>query len=196
MKGIASIVLTLALLVPAGVAAETMSFLGTGGDVSGNVYIYPYYFDVNGNPQTLMCMSYTNEIYGGETWQADAVSTKSSPLFEEAAYIYSLVGTSTPTVDIQWAEWQLFDSSAPVPNGVDTDALLNDAGAYVTDHPDSGLYSDYTVYVPIDGTESEGGMPQTFIGVSAVPEPSSLSLLAMGFLFVAALPMQASGGSQ
>lgn len=187
MKVIASIVVTLALLVPAGVAAETMSFLGTGGDVSGSVYIYPYYFDVNGKPQTLMCLSYQNEITQGETWSANVLPASASLLFKEAAYMDSLLGGSTPTDDIQWAAWQLFDHGLQAPNGVNTSGVLNAAGTYVTAHPNSSLYSEYDVYIPVDGTQSQGGLPQTFIGrAPSVPEPSSLSLLAIGFMLVAA----------
>ena len=47
-----------------------MQFNGTGGNSYGGVATYPYFFTVNGSPDSLMCIGFTEHVTGGETWQA------------------------------------------------------------------------------------------------------------------------------
>jgi hypothetical protein len=47
----------------------------------------------------------------------------------------------------------------------------------------ASFYAGYEIFVPIAGSQSKGGTPQTFVG--AVPEPSSLILFGSGLLTVA-----------
>jgi hypothetical protein len=41
---------------------------------------------------------------------------------------------------------------------------------------------DFILYTPEDGTQTEGGTPQTFIGINPAPEPSSLLFMGTGLL--------------
>jgi hypothetical protein len=67
--GIALAILTLSNMAFAGTVNMTFNTAG-GSNSWGGFYIYPYHFTVGppGTPESLMCVSYSNEIYGGETW--------------------------------------------------------------------------------------------------------------------------------
>jgi hypothetical protein len=197
-----------------------MDFVGVGGENSGGVFTYPYYFKINGGPEvSLMCVAYQQEIWIPETWQATITAVgipisipSGSPVFtlsttqeEEDAYLDSvvlnpsssaLIGTDTPAqiiADAQWAAWEVGDPSlsGSLPGGLDDSGITTEydaAESFVTTHTltnDASFYAGYQLYVPEDGTQSEGGLPQTFIGPAPVPEPSSLMLLGSGLLTAA-----------
>ena len=100
-----------------------MKFDGTGGNSSGGVQTYPYYFTIN-NAKTevpLLCVTYQDSIELGETWEAnvDAIGTSGISLTvteqEEDAWLDSQVlalGASSTTIsDAQWADWAIGDPS-------------------------------------------------------------------------------------
>jgi hypothetical protein len=84
--------------------------------------------------------------------------------------------------------------SGSLPGGLDDSGIATEydaAESFVSSHTvtnDPGFYAGYELYVPEDGTQSEGGLPQTFIGpapTDPTPEPSSLILLGSGLLTAA-----------
>jgi hypothetical protein len=171
---------------------------GTGGVASGPYYVYPYNFSINESTQltSLMCISYTNEIGFGEQWTAVLAPVTENSQYEEAAYIFaqaSAPGASESTIiDAQWANWQLFDPNDPnllsaEPDQSDVASLLLQASNFVQANPNASLYSDYQLYVPLDGSWPSGyGDPQTLIGLSTpTPEPASLILFGSGLLCLA-----------
>ncbi len=157
---------------------------------SDTAYIYPYGFSVNGSTarQSLMCVAFDNETYLNETWTATVapITGASSTIAQEDAFLFSQFGAGTYTNDdIQEAAWYL---SAANPSQVHTtwadSALLALAATTVSSSGykafDQGQFSLYT---PVTGTQNSGyTVPQTFVGSSPVPEPSSLILLTSGLL--------------
>jgi hypothetical protein len=170
----------------------SMTFTGTSGVSNGTDYIYPYYFSINGSSAStnLMCVSFNNEIYTGESWTATTatITTSSTKIAQEDAYLFSLIGGGTySNNDIQEAAWYLGASNpSAVPTTPADPALLAAASAAVTQADLGGLSNfdngQFTLFTPVAGSQNpySDGVPQTFVGVAPTPEPGSLLLLASG----------------
>jgi hypothetical protein len=183
----------------------TLENVGPGNQAIG-VYTYPYDFSINGSTSytSLMCVSYNEEIYFGESWTANVYSiAKADALqgtknYEIAAWLFddANVNTADNNAD-QIAAWGLFYPQTPSIAGASTQLSLAEA-AISGEH--ASYFNQFLVFLPIAGTQpSNDGLPQSFLGftggteptgdttpdrlpLSATPEPSSLFLLASGLL--------------
>ena len=203
-----SVVLCALLLLcpPKGYAGTiTLTLDSVGGQSSGPDYVYPYNFSFDGsaNLTPLMCISYENTIYIGESWQATLVPITGSgnTQYVEAAYIFSLAadpGASAKTIaEAQWANWEFFDPNDPtllgnLPAGYQSDinTILANAASFATNNLDTNLYPNLDIFIPLAGTQPKGdGLPQYFVGdpVSDAPEPRSYLLFGTGMLGLAFL---------
>jgi hypothetical protein len=206
----------LLLLSPRMGYADTMTIklISVGGQSSQGEYVYPYNFSFDGsaNLTPLMCISYEQEIYFGESWTATMTPVDGSDNLQyvEAAYILAQAaapGASANTIAVaQWANWELFDSgdsnltnNLPVGYQPQINTLQAQALAFAESNIDTTDFPNIDIFTPIAGTQSTGGLPQTFVGDPtsplfggnndpfAAPEPGSLVLFGSGLLGLAGL---------
>ena len=153
-------------------------------------------FSINGSTTltTLTCDDFNNNVFLGEIWQANVIPfNKGVGLFgpttsldyRAAGLIFkSMLMGQISQGAAQWAIWGLFSASAQNNplfaffNGSQTESTYLALAAKAPNSAFNGL----VLYTPIAGTQSGGGLPQEFIGFSAVPEPASLTLFGTGLI--------------
>ena len=181
-----SVVLLLLLVatsLPAVAGIVNLQF-NTTGPYSYGPPTYPYYFTVNGTTsKSLMCIGYNEHITYGESWQANEMTVAAygaligNPVkAEELAYLYTLALADIGANSAINAEAWFLNEGQPSPEA--------DVALIAGFTP--GAYSSVRVYVPISSpTGWTDGVPQTFLGSSPVPEPSTLLMFSSGVLGLA-----------
>lgn len=163
----------------------TITFNSASGVAYGGAYTYPYDGALNGVPDDFMCISYNEHITNGETWTANVYSVAGygalvgQPLADELAYLYILTKNApqgTQSAAYNAAAWHLNEGVPDITGDPVAWADYLEATT-ATAYPGIG---NVLFYVPIDGTQSEGGIPQTFL--AQTPEPSTLLMFSSGVI--------------
>ena len=164
------------LFVALTASADTLTFIGTGSNIVGSDYAYPYYFTVDGVDESLMCLSFNNHITVGESWTTFEVPLTTPAELEAAWALNSAVLNPANADDAQLLAWSLFANDVTLTPGAEV--LLSQAEAgYTSINP-----ADFILYVPT-GDANSPDYPQVQLGeASPVSEPLSLFLLGSGLL--------------
>lgn len=170
----------------------TLELTGTAGVSYGPGEVYPYYLSVNGASPSLpmMCISFNNDIYQGESWTATTTAV-SGQLQEEAVWLFNddnaaiAAGDTARQIADQWAAWGLFADTTgwTAPDGAATQLALAEAN-YASEP--ASFYRQFIIYMPEAGSQPSGDpVPQNFIADAHAPEPGTLILLGTGILSLA-----------
>ena len=169
----------------------SMNFLGPGGNNSGGVYTYPYQFSVDGGaPVSLICDTFDNEVYSGETWTATVTSLWNGAQagggglfagqlhnYEAAGLIFKGILSGAIEANLgNWAIWGLFSDNAKNNAaywslGADSLANFYLWKAYFSNASD---FAGLVLYTPYRWSNL---MPQEYIGYVNVPEPSEIAMI-------------------
>jgi len=197
-----SVLFVLVLAAAAIASADSLTLNNAGGNIMGGVYVGPYSFTDTSTGQSLqlICDDFKDEVYLGESWTAipstltsvsNGGSLGTQTQYEEVAWLVEQMSANitdpTKVGDIQWAIWAVFEpqilNSGGDPYGNINSDLTGINGwlsqAENQSNYANGNYANLTIYTPVAGTQSTGGLPQEYFNV---PEPSSLALLVAGMV--------------
>ena len=176
---------------PACASTVEMTFTGVNGTAAFGYFVGPYYGALDDQPVNLFCVDFSNDVWIGETWEANLTSIGAGAdlsqtrygnmagaisLYREAAWLTEQYATAPAAqyADIQATIWDLFNPrSAPQPA---SDFWLNEALANFT----SADYRDFRIVTNLGPVEPTGQVQEflTHVDTANTPEPAPFLLVA------------------
>lgn len=178
------IVLVLTFILSCTLGATQLQLTGVNGEAAGGEYIGPYYVSVGGGaPQAMICSNFYVVIGIGQTWNANQLGwsdlTEAERPFYGAAYwlAESILDTPAPHAAAQWALWNLFAPTSPMPGTAPT--MLAWANSQYAANPDWASYAGLVIWRPNPLQSS-----QEFITITDTPEMATFTYLGSGLLLL------------
>jgi hypothetical protein len=212
-----SFLATLTVSQRAAVADDQLTLISPPGAPSNgayldNIYLSPYYFSINGSSAytALICDDFSDEIYQGETWNANVLtgsqittdqyvtgsaSATDQKNYEEIGYLAlglfaTLPSDTTDQAAYSYAIWSVFDPSGVQTylNGYSSTYYATYVAPLLAQAATSATSKDLsilTVYQPVANSQTNCGgcsnPPQEFVSVNT-PEASSPVILVLDLL--------------
>jgi len=172
-------------------SADTVKLIKLGEQFAPGEFAGPYQATLNGNPITMVCMSFDRNVREGQIWEVTVNEITASGVanalygaqanallkYQQAAFLMDQLALN-PNEEgaIQTAIWTIFSSATPSFPGADAWLVLAQNQNF------SGYdFSRFRILTPND--RSSGG-PQE--NLTTVPEPATLLLLGSGLTAIAA----------
>jgi hypothetical protein len=175
--------------LPASADPVDVTFTGTNGVAAFGYYVGPYYGTINGAPVTLYCVDFENEVFTGESWEANLTQLNGGNLsdtrfggavglpnalmlYEEAAWLTTQYASNPGDyANIQATIWQLFDPGAPSPSS-------NYWAQLAAENYQNVNIDEFEVVTNVAPVDATGQVQEFLIDPAPVPEPSAFLLLA------------------
>jgi hypothetical protein len=186
--------------------ADIIQFVGAPTGVNdGNYYVLPYEVTIDGIPQLVVCYDIYDEVYSGDTWQAQLLdlnqaassgffSTTSGALadYEEIAWLDAQThSTPAEQIGLQYAIWDVFGTYGSTPESLSYAAAANaaEASGY------AGFSFSGARFIQQPGASAgQQGTEQTFVywnpqsyETASLPEPGTVPLFVLGCISLAGM---------
>ena len=172
-------------------SAETVKLIKVGDQFAPGEFAGPYQAQLNGDPITMVCVSFDRHVKVGQTWEVSVNEITLSGVanalyggtadalfkYQQAAFLTDqLVLNPNENGAIQTAIWKVFNAATPD---------FGNAAAWLAlaQNQDFSTY-DFSKFRILTPTDRSAGGPQE--NLTTVPEPTTMLLLGTGLTAIAA----------